>query len=530
MLMHMTTPLWLQTEYNFNILDIHDISDIEFAPYNTIYKILSDNYSEKYSPNDRIVLYSNTILKYNVLEYIQESMYSFDIDNSFLLIVSPSDITDELNQVRVSLSTNNNSIHSIVRIPETTLKNKDVNPSLIPKPLPASFCVLAWASLKINARGNFTPCCVYKSPITDDNGSKFSVFDNASIDDVYNSTEMNELRDDFIHGKHPEKCSYCWNLENNNCHSPRIENIETFKKTVGVIDFEEPSIKNILSVDADLGSTCNLKCRICGPGLSSKIMKEELTYATNPIQIETLLKLKDENNKFNRKNEMFWNSMIPILPNVERLNFFGGEPLANLKQIPFLQLLVDKSYSKNIRLHYNTNGTLLPVGIVPVWNKFNEVDIAFSIDDTGKRFEYQRSGGLWSDVEANIDTLLSQSSTTYTFSVWATVNNQNVFYLDELLDWCNTNNFGAVHLNILESPDYLNIKYLTDNTKKIIIDKLVGSSHTKLHNVITYLQMTMGSTSKEEDFKKYIRKIDVIRNEDFSIAHSDFSNIINYTK
>ena len=68
-----------------------------------------------------------------------------------------------------------------------------------------------------------------------------------------------------------------------------------------------------------------------------------------------------------------------------------------------LMYCVEKGYAKNIDIHYNTNGTQLPPqDIFDLWAYFKHVEIAFSIDDIGEPFEYQRHPANWRQVSSNL--------------------------------------------------------------------------------------------------------------------------------
>jgi hypothetical protein len=70
-----------------------------------------------------------------------------------------------------------------------------------------------------------------------------------------------------------------------------------------------------------------------------------------------------------------------------------------------LQGLVDRGIAGNIEIHYNTNGTQYPEQAERSGSYFKTVEIAFSIDDVGDRFEYQRTNAVWSEVCENINNL-----------------------------------------------------------------------------------------------------------------------------
>jgi len=511
----------------YNIINSYDISDINTEPYNTIYYILHNEYRDVFQPNDRIVFYSRTSIKQTILIYIQKALYDINIDNSFIIIVSPTNIHNDLLYVCKNFSSNTNAIHNIVAndIPKNT--NKSSNTSYITKPLPDTFCILPWVNLKLTNLGEFMPCCVYKDVIKDNNNNKFNVNNTTQIESVYNSADLNMLRQSFVNGEMPIKCSDCWNLEMSNAESQRIRSNTTFKTSIHKINFEAPNIDNILSVDIGLGISCNLKCRICSPFASSKILNEEVKHSTS-IEIINNLKSTKFNSTYITRNKNFWNIFNSVIPTLTSIDFYGGEPLYIKSHLQFLKKIIALGYSNNINIHYNTNATTIPNNIIPIWNKFNKIDIAFSIDDIKDRFEYQRSGAKWNTVEQNINELLLLSRKKYSFSLFITVSVYNVLYLDEILDWHNAKTFDALHLNILTYPDFLNITNLSSTSKKSIIQKLSNSKHySVVIDIINVLKNTLSNASLEHKLIKYTKKIDNRRNENIKSIQPEFSKLLN---
>lgn len=506
------------------VINEYDISYLAELPYNTIYKILHKNYKNKFEPNEKIVLRSNNVLCRNTLLYIQQAVKLSNIDNAFILIISPTDISAVLNDVNNALSASVISIECIVARSE----NKIV--SYIPKPLPSGFCIMPWVNLKITTQGNFKPCCDYSDDIHDNNDEKFNVSTNLSnINSVIKSNEINSLKTQFINNERPNKCNYCWELETNGHHSPRIEHNTTFKNLLHLINFEESTVSNILSLDLSLGTSCNLKCRICSPSASSSIFKERITQ-DNSINVSTHLNQIKNNSNYIKKNTNFWDLFTDLIPTIKMISFFGGEPLTINNQKQFLKNIINLGHANEIKLHYNTNGTVMPKNIINLWNEFKKVDIAFSIDDINQRFEYQRHGASWQQVQDNINALtVLAKSNPYTFSIYVTINIQNIYYLDELLDWYDTKKFNDIHFNILKTPKYLSVVHLSNETKRLIIVKLSKSKHyNKFLDIIKLLKNTQNNPSLEHKFIEYNKTLDKIRNENFIKTYPELSKIINF--
>ena len=98
----------------------------------------------------------------------------------------------------------------------------------------------------------------------------------------------------------------------------------------------------------------------------------------------------------------FWYDLEQNLPSIRQLDFYGGEPFMSKKMWKTLQLAVDKGYSKDIEVHYATNGTHWPEDSVGALLHFKHLNLNFSIDGTGDQFEYMRYPAVWTEVQENM--------------------------------------------------------------------------------------------------------------------------------
>ena len=76
-------------------------------------------------------------------------------------------------------------------------------------------------------------------------------------------------------------------------------------------------------------------------------------------------------------------------------------PLLDKKHADFLTQIVSKSDNpENVRLFYNTNGTIIPKQeIFQSWSKLKEVEVIFSIDAIGEANEILRPPHKWDTIE-----------------------------------------------------------------------------------------------------------------------------------
>ena len=201
-------------------------------------------------------------------------------------------------------------------------------------------------------------------------------------------------------------------------------------------------------LDLKLGNICNLKCRICGSWSSSKWAQEEIAlYGKENIATEWL-----KQGQWPRKSRKFWEHIDTILPDIKYFEFTGGEPFLIKQHFDLLQRAVDRGLAKDIDIHYNTNATRFPKQH-KLWQHFKQVQIAFSIDNTGKRFEYERDGAKWRTANTNIDKINNlREQYPITTQLCCTWNIQNIYYLNDILTWAETKNFNNIHFNLMHDP------------------------------------------------------------------------------
>ena len=237
-----------------------------------------------------------------------------------------------------------------------------------------------------------------------------------------------------------------------------------------------------------------------------------------------------------RKTEVFWDNLKELLPNIRYFEFTGGEPWLINEHFELLEFAVENGYGKNIDIHYNTNATQPPTRLVPLLGKLGRVDIAFSIDNIGDRFEYERYGARWNEANQIIDAVhgLKLMYPNITTQLCFTINVQNVYYLDELLAWADTKDFGSIYFNMLHSPDHMSIQYMTPEAKELVINKLknifwkTAAYQQEIDSVINFIEAGPGSDGKT--FCKLMKQTDDYREQDLGKTHPEIAEAMGYEK
>jgi sulfatase maturation enzyme AslB (radical SAM superfamily) len=322
--------------------------------------------------------------------------------------------------------------------------------------------------------------------------------------------DMQKLRSEFLSGGKPSTCEHCWHLESQNLSSNRQWHVKHLSKKFFLNYVDDIKIR---SLDIKSGNVCNFKCRICNPKSSSLFAEEVRKFKTITVD-----------DRWNEYNDYVWEELQELLPDIENIDFYGGEPFL-VKKIPeLLKYAVDNHFANNIRLHINSNGSVFPEKLIPVLLQFKSVDLALSIDNIGERFELER-GGSWQEVCDNILNFAKLRSSTFNVYLMPTVNIQNILYLDELFDWATQHNI-SVTVNYLDFPLWANVNYMTETAKQLVIDKYGNSKSDILKNIANKIKNSPGSNG--QDFIKNVKMFDQIRNQNFAETHSEIAKAMEY--
>jgi MoaA/NifB/PqqE/SkfB family radical SAM enzyme len=392
--------------------------------------------------------------------------------------------------------------------------------------------VLPWVSLEASPIGTVRPCCLADDEIVDDSGIKFDL-NTANFASIQHSGYMQNLRQEFLDKKQPETCRKCWNEENAGRTSKRMHTIDRLKHMISDQPWTSHA-KPLMFLDLKLGNICNLKCRICGSWSSSTFAAEELAHLN-----------KSENRKQNyhyrmlrqgswpRENPKFWQEMDQIVDQIKYIEFTGGEPFMIQEHFDLLQRLVDQGQSGNIEIHYNTNGTQYPAHAESIWRHFKTVEISFSIDDVGKRFEYQRSNAVWSEVEENIKKFRSMRDRNHNMQlqVCSTVNVFNVYYLEHLANWIDAQDFDFVYWNMMHESYYFSINTLPEAVKQKICLRLQSAQVSKHHlkefeKIIRF--MMNGDCLDGTILRNKISDLDQKRHQSLLVVEPELAQMIQY--
>jgi MoaA/NifB/PqqE/SkfB family radical SAM enzyme len=397
---------------------------------------------------------------------------------------------------------------------------------------PDTICGFPWISLDITSTGEFKPCCFFNKHITDSTGQKFNA-SRDTLNEVYQSDFMKDLRQQFREGKKPEECRRCWNEERDNVPSKRLLLKHRFPEFSYDANWEQDDISNLKMLSIAFGNICNLKCRICNASNSSQIAIEEISMIPKDSQKKSSSYQHLVNGRWIRDDHnVLWDQLIDPDLNLAYFDFAGGEPLLSNQHFEVLRHFIRKGTAGQIELHYNTNGTVFPKEYADLWNYFKKVDIAVSIDNIGIKAELERSGCDWKEIEYNLQEFFKLKSPNIQISLHLAISLQNVLYLPEICDWIELQQFDSVHFSNLYYPVELNLQNLTPMAKDLVFKKL-SSYQTKNSVLSKFIKETVdivknAKTNNGELFCNYIKNLDLRRSENFAVTHWEIAQAMGY--
>ena len=340
-------------------------------------------------------------------------------------------------------------------------------------------CILPWIHVATSASGTLRPCChaqhnlIPKHP----DGRSYRLDRPGDLEAYWNSTEIRNLRKDLIAGKRPEICSRCWREDDAGVRSARQVFNEQFSKELPR-QIEDTGVDGSaplrpVYLDLRFGNLCNLKCRMCGPYSSDRFLDE--WNLANPEEALPEEEMKWLSNLRWWDKASSWDALLENIDQVELVYSTGGEPTLAEGFYKFMDLCIEKERASNIIIKINTNLTNFPDRLVDRLVQFKGVMLNLSIDAIGPLARYIRHPSDWKTIERNlrfVDKLAVERK--WFGTVHTTVQVLNVTRLIELFD--TIKDLKAIDtfpfLNILDHPDYFNIRVLPNSFKQKIAEDL----------------------------------------------------------
>jgi radical SAM protein with 4Fe4S-binding SPASM domain len=360
-------------EQTYQVLCYIDLADVN-QQHSAAYKIFQQYHKDCFTPKERIVFYSAHRPSDRLLEHLQQAANLIDISSCFIMICGPHNVSEKLK----TLSHDDNVMEYYPASIDSKLLMDD---QLFSED---TICPLPWTHLEVRNQGKIYACCVSQKA--------FGNINQIGLQEAFDSQDIKNFRQQFLNNSRPAECNTCWRLEDRGLTSNRIRHLGLVKKDLFTKYLSNPKI---VSLDLKPGNTCNFKCRICNPESSSQVAQEQSKYNNIPMK----------SHNWAEASTLAFDKIKKLLPEIENLELYGGEPFLIKPLNSLIKHAVSTGVASQMRLHYNSNGSIYPTELLKYWPYFKHVDIHFSIDNIGARFELER-GGKWADVEKNVTQLV----------------------------------------------------------------------------------------------------------------------------
>jgi len=348
--------------------------------------------------------------------------------------------------------------------------------------LPKTFCPRAWHMMNIVPEGWIRMCCKVPHFISKD-GKRMSVYE-YTFDEIWNSDYMQNIRKSLLENQRIPECSYCYASEDKISTSLRHDVIKWANDMNPFLtdSMKDPEIfqKNYSAIASlpfeyqlDMGSVCNLKCRMCAANRSTRIESDPVHSKWRPEpndvpQYITSSRFPDHESWIKQKN-FIYSELFSAPDQIKLIHISGGEIFLIKEADEIIDFMVDNEYSKNIVFHLTTNGTIISDEILKKLSSFRSIGIGVSIEGVGPVNDYIRFPSQWESTALNIKKLSALPNANIYLA--CTLQVYNIFYFVELCEYCDENNL-KLYTEILRNPSFLNVGVLPSPVLNECVAKL----------------------------------------------------------
>ena len=262
---------------------------------------------------------------------------------------------------------------------------------------------------------------------------------------------------------------------------------------------------------------------MCNPYASNQWV-DEWNMIEDPLPEEELRRLDTDTMTWPNKR-MVWENFMNVADTIEEIYLTGGEPTLALAQYRLFDFLIERGLNENITLKYNTNLTNIPQRMIDYWDKFKRVKLNCSVDAYGPLNRYIRYPTNWKLVDKNLARFIEMEKTSgVRVQIHTTVQIYNILHLNTWFDWIQKFD-KFVYLNILNHPEYLNIRVLPTELKQLATERLENYTIEKLDSTIDYM-WAEDWHERWPDLVKYTTTLDASRKENIKDVVPEFEKWI----
>lgn len=361
----------------------------------------------------------------------------------------------------------------------------------------------------------------------------------------FNSESFKQHRRDLMNGIWPRGCDMCERVEcANSGRSMRQEqsvDLQYYHKD-GSVDFA-----GLRTAEIRFSHSCNMSCLHCSQVFSSGWMSKLKRYVSDEEDRQHQLhqltgamhrKSPDDDLTMSISTERALEIVEDLntnFPNLERVDFAGGEVLYQKQFFPTLEKLSEHPNASRmmIMFHTNFNADFDPIKLSNLLQKFGTSRIMISIDAGPRLYPYFRQGD-WQKLKFNIEAFRNVNKTAE-LNLVCTTGVYQIMEIKDIFAGFLTLNANYINNSIIFTPDYLNpalmmlhfreqtlqdIAETKEYIKTLVAPDLKNSTRRSalqsVENIEKYILNHRAEQKHWEAFKVYIRKSDSIWKQNFN--------------
>jgi len=406
----------------------------------------------------------------------------------------------------------------------------------------------------LNYKNGFATVC----PISSD---RLHMIDEKVPSQFWNNEKFKNYRKSLDKGIWPKHCHLCKVAEEEGTYSMRSDkeaDLSHYDPTSGIVKFT-----GLKHVELRFSNACNMACLHCSEVYSSQWGSRLKNYIPDQedwdFKLEQLLKIQhregpDDKTQIKLKTAEAVEIVEDLnknFPNIEKVDFAGGEVLYQKQFFPVLRKLAEHPNANNMLVffHTNFNADFDVVELNNLLKMFGRSKIKISVDSGTNIYSYFRDGS-WNKLKSNLQKLQDINDFTTldavcTTSIYQILDIENVFL--SLLDL----DIDALDASIVYTPFYINpalimrhfaeegINDIESTRKKVKLldqqrrsakdfkkyrswsEKLqhyndIDTALTSLDTVEEYIRNHKTKESDWQAFYSYRKKIDILWKQNFN--------------
>lgn len=381
----------------------------------------------------------------------------------------------------------------------------------------------------LNYKNGFATVC----PIS---GARLKMLDGQVPSKFWNNQQFREYRQMLDRGEWPTDCNLCQIAEEvDGTVSMRQDytaDLSTYNSETGEVDFS-----GLKHVELRFSNACNMACLHCSEVYSSqwgsRLKKYEPDEIDEKYNLEQLLQTQhrlgdNDTTKIDIKVPHaveIAEDLAKNFPNIEKIDFAGGEVLYQKQFFPTLEALSKHPNAKNILLffHTNFNAEFDVERLSELLSRFGRSKIKISVDAGRNIYTYFRDG-KWNILQSNLEKFrkinnFTQVDTVVTTSIYQVMDIENIML--SLTDL----NIDCIDASVVFTPAYINPALIMRLYAKEALQDIEGTriklkklakKRLKSGQAHTFKSFDM-RTKKFGDIEGALRGLDTI--EDYITSH-----------